>query len=251
MLRHALCYMIICVALLSACKEQDKENPSASTSASASEDQQQNVKTNESSVDYEALRHKITYSQASLADVYTALSATDAQTLTNIVYALYSMRWLRGVQFVLDDLWILKKEKHPEFNWGLLQKAPVRLALASTLNRIRIIETDDYLEYIRAHKLDDDEFNRAQVVIALGFNGDPVDIDYLKSMADSDNHYVVQSAVTSLAIFGGMQARNMMIDLWKKHGDSPRGKLILELLDKSYKWRPETTPVDDDAIKKD
>ena len=243
-MQHQTLYpVLVCIFLLSSCAERKEETPAVP------ETQLEAVDTAESLVDYNFLRHKITYSQASLAEVRTALTARDKQTLTNIVHALYSMRWLRGVQYVLDDVWALKKQNDPEFSWDLLQAAPARLALASTLNRIHIIDTDEYLDYIRAYKFDDDEFNRAQVVVALGFNGDPNDIDYIKSMADGDNHYVVQSAVTGLALIGGNQARDAMIELWKKYADTNRGKLILDLLEKSYNWRPQSqTEKDDEDI---
>ncbi len=248
MKRQTLYPVLVCVFLLSSCAERKEET--APPVSAVPETQLEAVDTAESLVDYNFLRHKITYSQASLAEVRTALTARDKQTLTNIVHALYSMRWLRGVQYVLDDVWALKKQNDPEFSWDLLQAAPARLALASTLNRIHIIDTDEYLDYIRAYKFDDDEFNRAQVVVALGFNGDPNDIDYIKSMADGDNHYVVQSAVTGLALIGGNQARDAMIELWKKYADTNRGELILDLLEKSYNWRPQsqTKKNDEDIV---
>ena len=235
-------YLTLCVfvfvSLVSGCSnadvketKSDVENIAEPIAATAQE------------IDFEQLRHKITYSQASLAEVRVALSSPDKYMLTNIVHALYSMRWLRGVQHILDKAWNFELEKNSGINHELLQEAPVRLALASTLNRIHIIRTDAYLEYIRAHKFDADEFNQAQVVVALGFNGDPADLDYMKSMADGDKPYVVQSAITGLALIGGNQARDAMIELWKKYRDKPRGKLILELLDKSYKWRPEKQSV--------
>ncbi len=238
-MQHQYLYRaLICVSLLSSCAEHKEET--ALPAQTVPETRQEAADSADPLIDYNLLRHKITYSQASLAEVNTALTARDKQSLTNIVHALYSMRWLRGVQYVLDDVWTLKKEKHPEFSWDLLQAAPARLALASTLNRIHIKDTEEYLEYIRAYKFDDDEFNRAQVVVALGFNGDPTDIDHLTAMADGNNHYVVQSAVTGLALMGGNQARDAMIDLWRKHHENPRGELILDLLGKTYNWRPET-----------
>jgi HEAT repeat protein len=86
---------------------------------------------------------------------------------------------------------------------------------------------------------DDHEFHRAQVVVALGLNGDPDDVEYIKEMANGDNHYVTQSAISSLAIVGHVKAKDAMIELYEKHRGTARGRLILDLLKKAYKWQPE------------
>ena len=235
---HKSIYLLACWILLSlaGCDKQTPENNNKDESSALVESSSEDSKV--SDIDFEQLQKKIAYGQANLAEIRQALTAKDSSTITNIIHAMYSMRWLRGAQYVLEDMWQLKKDNHPEFNWPLIENAPARLALASTLNRIKIIETDEYLAYLRSFKYDDDEFNRAQVVVAMGFNGSPSDLDYIREMADGDNHYVAQSAITSLALFGGNQARNIMIDLWKKHGKTGRGKLLLDLLKQSYKWQP-------------
>ena len=226
--------LLACVSLvmLSACDKQEQAEPKAVAEKPAVEVAENN------GIDYETLQRKIAYGQANLAEIRQALTVNDSQTMTNVIHGMYSMRWLRGAQYVLEDMWVLNKDNYPELNWQLIENAPARLALASTLNRIKIIDTDEYLVYLRSFKYDEDEFNRAQVVVAMGFNGSPSDLDYIREMADGDNHYVAQSAITSLAIFGGNQAKNIMIELWEKHGKSGRGQLLKDLLKKSYKWVP-------------
>lgn len=190
------------------------------------------------SYNYDALRRNIIYGRASLAEVRRALTDSDPAALGNTIHGLYNMRWHRGVMHVLDGMWSLDKEKYPELSWELIAAAPVRIALASTINRIRIVKTGSYQDYIRSHQQDRHEFNRAQVAVALGFNGDPRDLPYLREMADGDNHYVAQSAITALSIFGGNQARDILIQLVEKHGGTPRSDLMKELLRTAYGWPP-------------
>ena len=236
--RHLLAYLLVCSILstFTACDNQDKgELDDAPVIKETAVDMPEG-----NGIDYELLQQKIAYGQANLVEINQALTAPDSAVLTNIIHGMYSMRWLRGAQYILDDMWHLKKDNHPDYNWVLIEQAPARLALASTLNRIKIIDTDEYLSYLRSFKYDELEFNRAQVVVAMGFNGDPSDLDYIREMADGDNHYVAQSAITSLALFGGNRARNIMIELWEKHGRTGRGQLLLDLLKKTYKWQPPT-----------
>lgn len=196
-------------------------------------------------VNYKLLQKDITYGRATLAQVYNALSQKDAGALTNTVHALYNMRWHRGVYNVLNDMWANNIEKHPDFAWDLIQNPPVRIALANTINRIKIINTDEYVTYIRSFKQDEHEFHRAQVVIALGFNGETSDIEYIKSMANGSNHYVAQSAITALALMDSIQARDAMADLWKGNRDTEKGILIKTLLKKAYNVEPSLTPPQD------
>ncbi|MEM7027873.1 MAG: hypothetical protein AAF410_06590 [Pseudomonadota bacterium] len=74
--------------------------------------------------------------------------------------------------------------------------------------------------------------------LSIGLNGDPDDVEYIKSMADGDNHYVTQSAISSLAILNHVKARDAMIELFYKHKGTPRGNLLLTVLKKAYKWSP-------------
>lgn len=104
-------------------------------------------------------------------------------------------------------------------------------------------DAEEYKSYIRSHMYDEHEFHRAQVVVALGLNGDPKDVEYIKEMADSDNHYVTQSAISSLAMVAHVKAKDAMVELYEKYKDTARGKLILELLKKAYKWTPEKAKV--------
>jgi hypothetical protein len=180
--------------------------------------------------DYDVLRSKIAYGKASLAEVRQALTENQAGGLTNTVHALYSMRWHRGVIKLLEALWLDKRADYPELAWQQIELTPVRIALASTINRIQTFETQEYLQYIRAHAEDKHEFHRAQVVIALGLNGDPQDVAYITAMAEGDNHYVAQSAITALTLMNSQRARDAMITLEHKHRGTPRGELLEELL---------------------
>ena len=185
---------------------------------------------------YQELFEKIIQGQATLAEVREALTDQDPAALTNTVHALYSMQWHRGVIHVLKDMWAMNKTAYPELAWDLIEKPPVRIALASTLNRIFAGGTPEYKEYIRQHENETHEFNRAQVVVALGFNGDPADVEYLKTMASGDNVYVTQSALTGLAFMNNPQARDALIKLEETFKDDPRSKLAAELLSKAYHW---------------
>ena len=186
--------------------------------------------------DYDVLREKITFGNANFSEVREALTEPDILNLTNTLHALYSMRWHRAVLHLLQNIWERKREKYPELAWDLLEKIPPRIALASTINRIRIFNTDEYKAYIRSHRYADHEFVRAQVVVSLGLNGDPDDVDYLVKMVNSSNHYVVQTAMTSLALMGHVRAKEAMITLEDEYRDEPRGKLLRELLKKAYQW---------------
>ena len=186
--------------------------------------------------DYDVLREKITFGNANFSEVREALTEPDILNLTNTLHALYSMRWHRAVLHLLQNIWERKREKYPELAWDLLEKIPPRIALASTINRIRIFNTDEYKAYIRSHRYAEHEFVRAQVVVSLGLNGDPDDVDYLVKMVNSSNHYVVQTAMTSLALMGHVRAKEAMITLEDEYRDEPRGKLLRELLKKAYQW---------------
>ena len=191
-------------------------------------------------INYDDLAQKIIYGQAKLHDVYQALTDRDTGRLTNVMHGLYSMHWHRGVYKLLFELWESKKQLHPEFAWDLIEKAPVRIALASTLTRIQVADNKEYLDYIRDHMYDEHEFHQAQVVVALGMNGDPEDVPYIKSLADGNRHYVIQSAITSLGLMNNPQASNALVELYKKHKNDPRGQLILEVLERAYHLAPQS-----------
>jgi len=195
---------------------------------------------------YHLLLRNITYGRATLAQVRQAMTDTDVGELTNIVHALYSMRWHRGVINLIYDMWEGQKQKYPELAWNLIDKAPIRIALASTICRIQITGTEKYLAYIRLHEHDKNEFHRAQAAIALGFNGTEDDVAYIKSMADGDNVYVAQSAITALALMGHKAASDALIDLWHKYRNSPRGDLIQQVLRQAYNLVPHERKTDAD-----
>jgi hypothetical protein len=188
--------------------------------------------------DYTRLRQKITYGRAMLADARRALTDPDPVSLSNTIHALYTMRQHRGVIHLLDGMWAIDEAKFPELAWQQIARPPARIALASTLNRIRIVRTETYINYVRAHKDDAHEFNRAQVAVALGFNAHLDDLSYLEAMSDGDNHYVAQSAITGLSLFGGKQARNILIKLADKYRGTSRGDLMTEMLRQAYRWPP-------------
>lgn len=181
---------------------------------------------------------KVTQGSARLTDVEQLLSNTDdVAALTNALHALYSMRWHRGVNNLLDDIWAGNRNKYPGLAWDALNKIPARIALASTINRIRIFNTQEYKEYIYAHKYDEHEFHRAQAVISLGLNGDPADIPYLQEMAEGNNVYVAQSAITALGLLVHPKSKEALIALSKKFHDDERGQLIREVFKKAYPLR--------------
>jgi hypothetical protein len=189
---------------------------------------------------FDNLHGKIATGTASFKEIRQALTDRNVAALTNTVHALYSMRIHRPVHKLLYDMWNMEKNKHPDLSWDLITKAPTRIALASTINRIQISDTHEYKDYIRSHKYDEHEFHRAQVVVALGLNGDPVDVPYLKEMASSNNNYVVQSAITGLAFMNNLQGRDALVNIWKDFQEDPRADLILEVLAKAYDWVPVT-----------
>ena len=192
--------------------------------------------------EFQDLYRLIVYGQASLRQVRMALKTEDVGELVNVIHALYSMRWHRGVNGLLQAMWRQRQDKYPDLPWQQLEKTPSRIALASTINRGKIFDTQEYKIFIRDHKYDEHEFNRAQVVIALGLNADPVDIDYLHEMADDDNVYVSQSAVTALAIMNHVRARDSLIKLANKYKDTQRGQLMIEILKKAYYVVPTDDP---------
>ena len=185
---------------------------------------------------YPALRRAITYGRASLGEARRAMTDPEPASLSNSLHALFAMRWHRGVVHLLEGMWAGDKAKYPELAWAELNKAPARIALASTLNRSKIVDTTEYQQYIRQYAQDTHEFNRAQAAVALGFNGDPRDLPLLRTLADGDNHYVAQSAITGLSVFGGNAARDILIELADKHGQTPRGDLMTQMLRTAYQW---------------
>lgn len=186
------------------------------------------------------LGRKIMYGQATLAEVRKALTDPDIGELTNTVHGLYSMRWHRGVQSLLVDLWTLQRERWPEINWRQFEKPPVRLALAGTLIRVQPFDNAEYVEYLRAHRFDEHEFHRAQVVIGLGFKAAAEDVDYIYDMANGDNPFVAQSAITALGLMNQSTARSALLKLRDVRAGDARVRIVEEVLQRAYDWRPET-----------
>lgn len=239
-------FVLICIVILIACSDgkntanDANQNTQFATKQSSAIDtaaKTSQIKPTDPNNNYEEIRHLITYGNATLADVRKAMTQTDIADLTNTMHALYSMRWHRGVYNMMYDLWHLQKDKHPDFAWKAIESTPVRLALASTINRAQIYDTEEWKAFLYNHKYDEHEFHRAQVVVALGLNGDPDDVDYIQEMAAGENVYVSQSAISSLAMVGHEKARDAMVELYKQFKDDPRGPLLLQLLEQAYDWR--------------
>ena len=108
----------------------------------------------------ERLKRELLAGQAPLSDVRLALTERNVSLLTNTLHSLYAMRWHRGVWHLLDDIWTDKRAAYPELSWDLFKKPPVRVALASTLNRMKIVDTREYQDYIRSQKDAKHEFTR-------------------------------------------------------------------------------------------
>ncbi len=189
--------------------------------------------------EYRLLFRKMLAGAATLAETRTALTDPNLRALTNTVNALYAMAWHRGVLYLMRDIWQLNKEKYPELNWALLERPPVRLALANVINRL---QTDDqnpqFLDYIRRFQQDANDFNRAQAIIALGYHGDVADIDYIRSHVDNKNPYLTQTAVTALALMQNEQARQVLLALEKEYTGQPLGTLIHDMLEEAYGQPP-------------
>ena len=216
--------------------------PSAPQAAAADQPAAQTEpKSSLTPVDEQRLNIALMTGHATLADVRLALTERNVSLLTNSLHMLYTMRWHRGVWYLLDDLWAMKHDAYPELSWDLLEKPPARVALASTLIRIKIVDTREYQDYIRSQKDAKHEFIRAQVAVALGFNGDPADIPLLREYAQGDNPYVAQSAITGLGLMDNELARQALTELRDafKEKEPARSKLIAEVLDAAYK-RPQS-----------
>jgi len=187
--------------------------------------------------DYHVLRNKLAAGVATLAEVRTALTEPDPAGISNTMHALYSLHWNRMIYPLYDDLWNLSKQAHPEFAWRAIESVPARIALASTLARVRGgDEAGQLLAYIRSHRYDDHEFHRAQAVVALALNADPDDLDYIIEMAASDNAYVGRSAAAGLALSGLPRARDELIRLWRRQQDPDGKEYLARLLWRAYAW---------------
>jgi HEAT repeat protein len=249
-------YSCLSLLLLSACSEETNNNLQNNSNTtdllidkSEAIDSIANQSNTETSkhINYPLLQQKVIRGSASLFEVKQALTDTDVGSLTNTVHGLYSMRWHRGVYNLLNDMWEQKQEAHPDFAWDSLNKVPVRIALASTINRIKIVNTDEQLQYIHDHKYDDHEFHRAQAVVALGINGKPEDIEYIKSMALADNHYVAQSAMTGLALMNNEKAKFALAEIWKENQGTKKGDLAEKIIQKVFNETPKLKAAESDT----
>lgn len=225
-----------CNLLLNNVYAESVQNSEQLTEKSAAESQAKKLS-------FRTIYDRIYAGKANMEMVRLALTSKDTTKLVNTMHALYAMKWHVGVYKLLYTMWELDPEKtKPEINinWEAIKQPPVRIALASTINRIDTIKAKEFRDYIRTFKYDDSELNRGQVLVALGLNGDPADVPYLEEMADSDSRYLTQISVSSLAFMENETAKNSLITLAKKHYNTPRGKLILGVLDRAYDVVPVT-----------
>jgi len=188
--------------------------------------------------DIDALRQKIAARQASMADIKQALSTGGPGDIANAMHALYAMRASSMARSLMFDIWRNLQQEHPDLHWETLQLPVIRVALASTMNRIAAGTIPEFLDYIRSQSDSEESLVRAQVAMALGLNGDVQDIDLLVGGAAGDDHYVAQSAITGLAFMYIPQARDRLIELSGKYDNTPRGRLINEMLQSAYGWTP-------------
>ena len=59
----------------------------------------------DTALDYDRLREKITYGKATIEEVRQALTEPNVVNLTNTLHALYSMRWHRAVLHLNQHIW--------------------------------------------------------------------------------------------------------------------------------------------------
>lgn len=221
------------VLLLASCN--DANSPETKEQLQSAQKANQSSPIN-SDMRFQQLYRKVVTGEATLAEIRELLTDKNVAGLTNTIHGLYTMRYHRGVIHLLDSLWQENKTLYPELSWDLLAKTPIRIALASTLNRIYIGQTREYIDFIREHKDEEHEFHLAQVAIALGLNGDPADVDYLEQLASGDNVYIVQTSMSALALMNNPKARDALIVIEKEFSDDPRSKLATELLWQAYRW---------------
>lgn len=221
------------VLLLASCS--DANSPEIEKQVQSAQKVNQSSPIN-SNLRFQQLYRKVVTGEATLAEIRELLTDKNVAGLTNTLHGLYTMRYHRGVIHLLDSLWQENKTLYPELSWDLLAKTPIRIALASTLNRIYIGQTREYIDFIRNHKDEEHEFHLAQVAIALGLNGDPADVDYLEQLASGDNVYIVQTSMSALALMNNPKARDALIVIEKEFSNDPRSKLATELLWQAYRW---------------
>ncbi|MHC8441351.1 MAG: HEAT repeat domain-containing protein [Candidatus Eutrophobiaceae bacterium] len=199
-----------------------------------------------SDADYAEWQKLIGASDAGFVDVLKALSDPQPGRLVNTVHLLWQMRWQPQSRTLLGSLWRDNgREQYPHISWELFAKPPVRLALASVLLRMRETDSGEYLDYLLEHREDQHEFNRAQVIVGLGLNGDPGDVPYLEERAEKDTDYVVQSAITALGLMDDAAARMALARLWKANRGEPKGNLAAQVLKNIYWVEPGLRGVDD------
>lgn len=178
---------------------------------------------------------KIVSGRASLDDIKSGLRTGKSGDIANMLHALYVMRDSLIIRKLLHSMWYERRDLHPDIAWHRLQSPVVRVALASTLNRILRGNTREFLDYIRGQKDHEIFLVRSQVAVALGINGELQDIDILSAYVLDESDHVAKSAVTGLAFMYRPQARDELVRLLElQPDDSKRARLIRQALLHAY-----------------
>ncbi len=187
---------------------------------------------------YDGLRQSIMQSTASLAAIVEALEQPYTLGVANTLYALHKMHFVRPVHHLLDALWQNNQSRYPNLNWEAINSNTGRIALATTLMRIKVKNTEAYIEHIRTHQDSEDPQVLSQVGMALGFNGEMNDLPYLERLAESETPKIAEGAITGLSTFQGNKAKRVMIGLAKKYEGTARGNYLKQMLRDFYGWPP-------------
>lgn len=187
---------------------------------------------------YDGLRQTIMQSKATIPTIVEALEQPYQLGVANTLYALHKMHFFRPVHHLMDALWQNNQSKYPNVNWAAINSDNGRIALATTLMRVKVKNTEEYIQYIRTHQDSEDPQVLSQVGMALGFNADINDLPYLERLAESDTPKIAEGAITGLSTFQGNKAKRVMIGLAKKYDGTARGKFLKQMLRDFYSWPP-------------
>ncbi len=241
MIKGSLGIVLLCMFALSACDKASETpatapaNTDPGVAVTAKNDVTPvQVLSSYSPEEYRIAREKITYGNATLAEVRMALTEPDVAELTNTVHAMFSMRWHRGVYKLLYKLWEKDREEYPELNWDEISREPVRIALASTLNRLQIAKAGEFKDYFRQFTDHEHEFVRSQSIVAIGFNGDPLDVAYLAQQSRDGNDYIARSAIAALGFMNNPEAKDVLVELGKEFDGTARGSIVDNILRNGY-----------------
>lgn len=186
--------------------------------------------------EFDSLYKKIVSGRATLREIEYSLSVGTLGDTANIVHALYTISTSIIVRKLLHDLWYEETARRPHIPWQRLKNPIVRVALASTIERMLPGASKEFLTYIRQQKDHEAYFVRAQVAVSLGLIGEqndlPLLIDYLSDSSD----YVFQSTVVGLAYMYNSGAKSALIRSLTEIASEHRRKLVREALLYTYDW---------------